>query len=154
MNRKNTLKVGDKCPSFSLNNQKGEKIDISNIIGSKNILIYFYPKDETYGCTQQACSFRDAYDEFLEYDCEVFGISSDDKKSHDNFSIKHNLNFDILSDVNNEVRNMFGVPRSLFGLVSGRVTYLVDKKGEIVWIFNSQINAKKHIEEALNFLKK
>jgi len=154
MNRKNTLKVGDKCPSFSLNNQKGEKIDISNIIGSKNILIYFYPKDETYGCTQQACSFRDAYDEFLEYDCEVFGISSDDKKSHDNFSNKHNLNFDILSDVNNEVRNMFGVPRSLFGLVSGRVTYLVDKKGEIVWIFNSQINAKKHIEEALNFLKK
>jgi len=154
MNKKNTLKVGDKCPSFSLNNQKGEKIDISNIIGSKNILIYFYPKDETYGCTQQACSFRDAYDEFLEYDCEVFGISSDDKKSHDNFSNKHNLNFDILSDVNNEVRNMFGVPRSLFGLVSGRVTYLVDKKGEIVWIFNSQINAKKHIEEALNFLKK
>ncbi len=154
MNKKNTLKVGDKCPSFSLNNQKGEKIDISNIIGRKNILIYFYPKDETYGCTQQACSFRDAYDEFLEYDCEVFGISSDDKKSHDNFSIKHNLNFDILSDVNNEVRNMFGVPRSLFGLVSGRVTYLVDKKGEIVWIFNSQINAKKHIEEALNFLKK
>jgi len=154
MNRKNTLKVGDKCPSFSLNNQKGEKIDISNIIGSKNILIYFYPKDETYGCTQQACSFRDAYDEFLEYDCEVFGISSDDKKSHDNFSNKHNLNFDILSDFNNEVRNMFGVPRSLFGLVSGRVTYLVDKKGEIVWIFNSQINAKKHIEEALNFLKK
>ena len=62
MNRKNTLKVGDKCPSFSLNNQKAEKIDISNIIGSKNILIYFYPKDETYGCTQQACSFRDAYD--------------------------------------------------------------------------------------------
>ena len=154
MNKKNTLKVGDKCPSFSLNNQKGEKIDISNIIGSKNILIYFYPKDETYGCTQQACSFRDAYDEFLEYDCEVFGISSDDKKSHDNFSNKHNLNFDILSDVNNEVRNMFGVPRSLFGLVSGRVTYLVDKKGEIVWIFNSQINAKKHIEEALSFLKK
>ena len=154
MNRKNTLKVGDKCPSFSLNNQKGEKIDISNIIGSKNILIYFYPKDETYGCTQQACSFRDAYDEFLEYDCEVFGISSDDKKSHDNFSNKHNLNFDILSDVNNEVRNMFGVPRSLFGLVSGRVTYLVDKKGEIVWVFNSQIKAKKHIEEALNFLKK
>lgn len=154
MNRKNTLKVGDKCPSFSLNNQKGEKIDISNIIGSKNILIYFYPKDETYGCTQQACSFRDAYDEFLEYDCEVFGISSDDKKSHDNFSNKHNLNFDILSDVNNEVRNMFGVPRSLFGLVSGRVTYLVDKKGEVIWIFNSQINAKKHIEEALNFLKK
>ena len=154
MNRKNTLKVGDKCPSFSLNNQKGEKIDISNIIGSKNILIYFYPKDETYGCTQQACSFRDAYDEFLEYDCEVFGISSDDKKSHDNFSIKHNLNFDILSDFNNEVRNMFGVPRSLFGLVSGRVTYLVDKKGEIVWVFNSQIKAKKHIEEALNFLKK
>lgn len=154
MNKKKTLKVGDKCPSFSLNNQKGEKIDISNIIGRKNILIYFYPKDETYGCTQQACSFRDAYDEFLEYDCEVFGISSDDKKSHDNFSNKHNLNFDILSDVNNEVRNMFGVPRSLFGLVSGRVTYLVDKKGEIVWIFNSQINAKKHIEEALNFLKK
>ncbi len=154
MNKKKTLKVGDKCPSFSLNNQKGEKIDISNIIGRKNILIYFYPKDETYGCTQQACSYRDAYDEFLEYDCEVFGISSDDKKSHDNFSNKHNLNFDILSDVNNEVRNMFGVPRSLFGLVSGRVTYLIDKKGNIVWIFNSQINAKKHIEEALNFLKK
>ena len=154
MSKKNTLKVGDKCPNFTLKNQKGEKVDISNFLGKKNILIYFYPKDETYGCTQQACSFRDAYDEFLGYDCEVFGISSDNKKSHDNFSNKHNLNFDILSDVNNDVRNMFGVPRSLFGLVSGRVTYLVDKKGEVVWIFNSQINAKKHIEEALVFLKK
>ena len=154
MSNNKQLKVGDKCPGFSLNNQNGEEVSISSLFGNKNILIYFYPKDETYGCTQQACSFRDAYDEFLEYDCEVFGISSDGKKSHDVFANKHNLNFDILSDVNNEVRNMFGVPRSLFGLVSGRVTYLIDKKGNIVWIFNSQINAKKHIEEALNFLKK
>ena len=153
MSKNNSLGLGDNCPIFSLKNQKRELVDMKNVIGEKYVLIYFYPKDETYGCTQQACSFRDAYEEFLEYNCQVFGISSDGTNSHANFSNKHNLNFDILSDENNSVRDMFGVPTNLFGLVKGRVTYLIDKNGKIVWMFNSQVQAKKHIDNALEFLK-
>jgi thioredoxin-dependent peroxiredoxin len=154
MSENRALKVGNKCPLFTLKNQNGESIDIGERIGKQFLLIYFYPKDQTYGCTQQACSFRDAYDEFLNYNCKVFGVSSDSTSSHDRFSNKHNLNFDILSDEQDYVRNeLFGVPKNLFGLLKGRVTYLINKEGKICWVFNSQMNATKHISEAIEFLK-
>jgi len=155
MSEKHGLNIGDICPSFKLNNQKGLEVNIDNYLGKHFLLIYFYPKDQTYGCTKQACSFRDAYDEFLNYDCKVFGISSDSTESHDKFSDKHQLNFDILADINDEVRDdLFGVPKNLFGLVKGRVSYLINKEGKICWMFNSQVNANKHISEALSFFKK
>lgn len=148
-----SIKIGDKCPIFSLLDQKGEMYNLSDVIGQKNCVIYFYPKDNTWGCTKQACSFRDAFQDFVDLGCEVIGISSDSVSSHKLFSEKYNLNFPILSDSKDEVRNLFGVPKSLFGLLKGRVTYIIDKNGIVVWVFNSQVNSVAHISKAINFVK-
>jgi peroxiredoxin Q/BCP len=148
-----SIKIGDKCPIFSLLDQKGEMYNLSDVIGLKNCVIYFYPKDNTWGCTKQACSFRDAFQDFVDLGSEVIGISSDSVNSHELFSKKYNLNFPILSDSKDKVRNLFGVPKSLFGLLKGRVTYIVDKNGIVVWVFNSQVNSVAHISKAINFVK-
>jgi len=147
------IKIGDKCPDFSLLDQNGELVTIKEIIGDKNIVIYFYPKDNTWGCTKQACSFRDSFQDFVDLGCEVIGISTDSIDSHKMFSKKYNLNFKILSDVDDEVREKFGVPKSLFGIIKGRVTYIIDKKGNVAWIFNSQLNAEGHISKSIEVLK-
>ena len=147
------IKIGDKCPDFSLLDQNGEMVAIKDSIGEKNIVIYFYPKDNTWGCTKQACSFRDSFQDFVDLGCEVIGISTDSVDSHKMFSTKYNLNFKILSDIDDEVRAKFGVPKSLFGLIKGRVTYIVDKQGFIVWEFNSQLNSESHISKAIEVLK-
>jgi len=147
------IKIGDKCPYFSLLDQNGEMVAIKEIIGEKNIVIYFYPKDNTWGCTKQACSFRDSFQDFIDLGCEVIGISTDSVDSHKMFSTKYNLNFKILSDVDDEVREKFGVPKSLFGIIKGRVTYIIDKKGNVVWKFNSQLNAEGHISKSIEVLK-
>ena len=97
------IKIGDKCPDFSLLDQNGEMVTIKEIIGEKNIVIYFYPKDNTWGCTKQACTFRDSFQDFIDLGCEVIGISTDSVDSHKLFSTKYNLNFKILSDVDFEV---------------------------------------------------
>lgn len=148
------VKIGDKCPDFSLLDQNGEMVTIKEIIGEKNIVIYFYPKDNTWGCTKQACSFRDSFQDFVDLGCEVIGISTDSVDSHKMFSTKYNLNFKILSDVDDEVREKFGVPKSLFGIIKGRVTYIIDKKGNVAWNFNSQLNAEGHISKSIEVLKK
>jgi len=147
------IEVGSTIPVFSLPDQDGEMFDISTVLGKKNLVIYFYPKDDSPGCTKQACSFRDQYEDFVDADAEVIGISSDDIESHKAFAKKHDLNFTLLSDVDGEVREMFGVPTSFLGLIEGRTTYVVDKEGKVVYIFNSQFKAEKHITEALNALK-
>ena len=147
------LNIGDKIPEFSLPDQAGNIFDIKSILGSKNLVIYFYPKDDTTGCTKEACSFRDQYEDFKDIGAEVIGISSDSVKSHKRFAQKHNLSFILLSDRGGEVRKLFGVPTYLLGLVQGRVTYIADKKGKIVHIFNSQLQATKHIDESLKALK-
>ena len=108
-----SIKIGDKCPIFSLLDQKGEMYNLNDVIGRKNCVIYFYPKDNTWGCTKQACSFRDSFQDFVDLGCEVIGISSDSVNSHKLFSEKYNLNFPVLSDSKDEVRNLFGVPKSL-----------------------------------------
>ena len=147
------IKIGEKCPDFSLLDQNGELIAIKDFIGEKNIVIYFYPKDNTWGCTKQACSFRDSFQAFVDLGCEVIGISTDSIDSHKAFSKKYNLNFKILSDVDDEVRTKFGVPKSLFGLIKGRVTYIINKNGNVVWKFNSQLNSGGHISKAIEVLK-
>lgn len=154
MSQNSELKVGDTIPSFTLKNQNGENFSINSIIGEKNIVIYFYPKNETTVCTKQACSFRDSYEDFKELGCEVIGVSSDDDKSHKNFAENHNLPFILLSDSKQKVRKLFGVPKDLFGMLPGRYTYVINKKGKIILIFNSALNAQKHIDEALLILKK
>jgi len=148
-----SIQIGDKIPVFSVLDYKGNLVS-NETLANKNVVIFFYPKDNSPICTTEACSFRDSYEEFLKYDCEIVGISADSDESHSSFAQKHKLQYTLISDKNDKLRQLFQVPRNLFGLLPGRVTYLVDKKGIIRLIFNSQLYANKHIEQSLNFLKK
>jgi peroxiredoxin Q/BCP len=143
------LQIGDKCPNFSLQDQNNETVNIQDLIGEKNLIIYFYPKDETPGCTKEACSFRDSYEEFKDLGCEVIGISSDSVSAHKKFAENHHLSFILLSDTQKVVRKAFGVPANLFGLLPGRVTYIIDKHGIIRGLYNSQTDPLGHIKNAL-----
>lgn len=148
----NKIDVGSRIPDFELRDQTGKLLRINSLLGDKNLIIYFYPKDETPGCTAQACTFRDHYEEFKEAGAEVIGISSDTAASHDNFIKNHDLPFTLLSDEKAKVRKLFGVPKSFFGLLEGRVTYVVDKNGIVRYIFNSQLNISGHISRSLEIL--
>ena len=148
----NNIQIGDISPDFTLKSQTGAAITLSNFIGKKNIVLYFYPKDETRGCTAQACSFRDNYEIFKELGAEVIGVSSDNMDSHQKFSKHHQLPFILLSDIDKKVRNMYGVSSTL-RLIPGRVTFIIDKKGIIQHIFSSQFRPRKHITEAIEVLK-
>jgi thioredoxin-dependent peroxiredoxin len=110
-------------------------------------VLFFYPKDDTPGCTKQACAFRDEYEAFGQLDAEVIGISSDSVESHKNFAEKHSLPFLLLSDEGGKVRKLYGVPTT-FGLFPGRVTYVIDAEGVVGHIFASQLGVEKHVEEA------
>ena len=145
------LKEGDIVPDFKAKTQSGEKFELSKYIG-KPLVIYFYPKDNTPGCTTQACSFRDQYQDFQDLGAEVIGISGDSEASHDKFAQKHKLPFILLSDENKKIRNLFGVPTHFFGLLPGRVTYIIDKEGKIVSVYNS-VKATIHIEHALDIVR-
>ena len=150
---KKKVKVGEPAPLFSLPNEAGEEVKLEDYIGKKSIVLYFYPKDYTGGCTAQACSFRDRYELFLKAGAEVIGISADSSESHTEFSASYKLPFVLLSDEKNEVRKLYNVGSTL-GIIPGRVTYIIDKQGIIQHIFSSQFNPKKHIDEALKILEK
>ena len=147
------LKVGDTIPRFTAKDTDGNDFDSVNVVGFKPLVIYFYPKDNTPGCTAQACSFRDQYEDFKDLGAEVIGISSDSVASHKKFSKQFKLPFILLSDSDKKIRKLFGVPAGMFGLVPGRVTYVTDKNGVIQMIFDS-ILATKHISKALESIKK
>ncbi len=147
------VNVGDTAPDFTLTSHKGENVTLSQFRGKKNVVLYFYPKDETPGCTREACTFRDSYELFTDLGAEVVGVSADTVESHKAFAEHHNLPFTLLSDVTNEVRKLYGVTSSL-GLVPGRVTFIIDKKGLVRHVFSSQLQPEKHIQEAREVLKK
>lgn len=148
-----SLKIGDKCPEFKLQDQHGQWCDIKSLIGTKSLIIYFYPKDDTPGCTKEACMFRDSYEEFKDLGCEVIGISSDSVDSHKAFAEKYRLSFTLLADTDGKVRKQFGVPGNLFGLIPGRVTYIIDKSGTIKGIFNSLLDPAGHLKNAFETVK-
>jgi peroxiredoxin Q/BCP len=147
------LKAGDKAPAFTLKDQSGKSVSLSDFAGRKNVVVYFYPKDDTPGCTKESCTFRDQYTAFTDAGAEVLGISSDSQESHQAFAEKYRLPFPLLSDSGGAVRKSFQVPKSL-GLLPGRVTFVIDKRGVIRHAFNSQLNPTKHVEEAIGVLKK
>jgi len=157
LNKTNTkmdrIEVDSTVPSFELKDQYGKLFKLDSVLSKKNLVIYFYPKDDSPGCTKEACSFRDQFYDFEDADAIIIGINSQSVESHLNFAKKHRLNFTLLSDTDNEVRKLFGVPTNLFGLIPGRVTYVINKKGKVVYMFNSQIQAEKHVKEALNVLQ-
>lgn len=146
------VEVGDKAPDFTLPSNTGADVTLSQFFGKKNIVLYFYPKDESVGCTREACTFRDNYEVFKELGAEVIGVSSQDVEAHKSFATHHNLPFILLSDSDNKIRKLYGVPSTL-GLLAGRVTYIIDKKGIVRHIFSSQTQAEKHVEEAIRILK-
>ena len=147
------VKVGDKAPDFTLPSQMGDNLTLSEYFGKKNIVLYFYPKDESIGCTREACKFRDTYDVFTSLDAEVLGVSSQSVESHKSFATHHGLPFILLSDEKNEVRKLYGVPATM-GIIPGRVTFIIDKKGVVRHIFSSQYQPEKHIEEAREVLER
>jgi len=146
-----TIQVGDKAPDFTLKSQTGESFSLKDFAG-KPVIVYFYPKDDTPGCTAEACAFRDSYEVFQAAGATVIGISSDSTDAHQKFSSKYQLPFLLLSDQGNQVRKAFGVPATL-GLLPGRVTYVIDQTGVVRHVFNSQFNFKGHVEEALRVVK-
>jgi peroxiredoxin Q/BCP len=146
------LKVGDSAPDFSLPSNKGTEVSLSAFNGSKNVVLFFYPRDGSPGCTQQACSFQDSYEVFKKLGAEVVGISGDDIKSHENFAVENLLEYILLSDKGDTVRKLYGASGAL-GLMPGRVTFVIDKEGVIRHIFSSQLQPKKHIDEALKILR-
>jgi len=146
------LKVGDKLPDFKAKDTNGNIFDSQNYIGKQPLIIYFYPKDETRVCTEQACSFRDNYQEFKDLGAEVIGISADSVQSHLKFKSKFNLPFILLSDNDKKLRKLFGVEND-FLIIPGRQTYVADESGTIILVFNS-MQGKIHIDKALKILKK
>ena len=146
------VNVGESAPMFRLPKSDGEYVSLQGFLGKKNLVVYFYPKDFTRGCTAEACSFRDAYEAFIDLGAEVIGISNDDQKSHEAFAREHKLQFILLSDPDGSVRKSYGVKKSL-GLLAGRVSFVIDRKGIIRHIFSSQIRPTAHVTEAMNVLK-
>ncbi|GAB3324994.1 peroxiredoxin [Hymenobacter humi] len=146
------LQVGQTAPDFTLKTTTGETFRLSQLRG-RHVVLYFYPKDDTPGCTAQACSFRDQYEDFKDLGAEVVGISSDSEKSHQKFTAKHNLPFQLLADENGEVRKLYEVPRAMLGLLPGRVTFVIDKNGVIQYIFNSLTGATDHVSKTKEVLQ-
>jgi thioredoxin-dependent peroxiredoxin len=145
------VRVGARAPDFALPSQTGEKLRLEDFLG-KPVVLFFYPKDNTLGCTKEVCAFRDDFEEFGKLDAEVIGISSDSVESHKAFAEEHDLPFALLSDRGGKIRKLYGVPNTL-GLFPGRVTYVVDEAGVVRHIFSSQLSVERHVQEAIGALR-
>ncbi|MHA6247555.1 peroxiredoxin [Pontibacter sp. CAU 1760] len=145
------VREGDQAPDFELQRQDGGLFRLHDLLKEKNVVLYFYPKDNTSRCTKQACQFRDQYERFQEYDAEVVGVSSDSLQSHQKFERIYHLPFTLLSDKDGQIRSIYGVPRRL-GLLPGRVTYIIDRNRTVRAICTSMSNPQDHVETALEVL--
>ena len=151
MSKGTKVSVGDVAPDFTLPDQSGTPVRLGELIGEKTVVLYFYPKDETPGCTIEARAFRDSYEQFSARDAQVVGVSSDSVRSHRRFARRHNLPFLLLSDADGAVRRLYGVEKTL-GLLPGRVTYVIDQTGTVRHVYSSQLRATRHPREALMVL--
>ena len=150
------VKEGNKAPDFSGKNQEGQLVKLSSFKGKKNIILYFYPKDMTPGCTTEACDFRDQYKQFK--NTTILGVSIDSPERHQKFIAKYNLPFDLIADENKKIVKKYGVwqekklyGKTFMGII--RSTFIIDKNGVIQKIFK-KVKVKEHVEEVLHFLKK
>jgi len=148
---KRSVEVGDPAPDFTLPAQSGEQVRLSDVWKRGPVVLYFYPKDETPGCTTEACTFRDSYEAFKEAGAEVVGVSSDSVTSHETFASKHRLPFILLADDGGRVRREYGV-KATFGILPGRVTYVIDGEGVVRHVSSSQTGVQRHVHEALDAL--
>jgi peroxiredoxin Q/BCP len=145
------LNVGDPMPDVSLVGDTGP-IRLRDKLGTKALVVYFYPKDETFGCTIEACSFRDSYEDFVASGADVIGVSRDDAASHAGFKEHHRLPFTLLSDPGGKLATAWGVKSGLIS--AGRVTFVFDKDGVCRHRFDSKIRFGKHVDEALEVVKR
>jgi peroxiredoxin Q/BCP len=146
------IQVGDKAPDFTLPSQSGEPVRLHDRLGERVVVLYFYPKDDTRGCTAEACAFRDSHEVFTDAGAEVIGVSSDSVGKHAAFAGRHKLPFTLLSDQGGQVRKSYGVP-GVLGLLPGRVTYVIDREGTVRHVFNSMTHIGQHINEALEVVR-
>ena len=147
-----SVKAGDLAPDFSLATADGTTIRLGDYRGKSEVVLFFYPKDDSPGCTAEACSFRDSYEDFLQAGAVVLGVSSDNADDHQAFAGKHRLPFPLLTDPKGSLRTLYGVPRTL-GLIPGRVTYLIDREGVVRNVYSSQLRPVSHVKEALQALR-
>lgn len=148
-----SVRIGDKAPDFTLPSQSGAPVTLSDYQGRQVVVLYFYPKDNTRGCTAEACAFRDSYEVFTAAGAEVIGVSSDSTESHDKFSGRHRLPFVLLSDKGGQVRKRYGVPSTL-GVLPGRVTYVIDTEGVVQHVFSSMTRIDQHVNDALAVVRR
>jgi len=150
------LRVGQTAPDFDVVASSGERLKLSELIGKKNVVLYFYPGDFTPICTKETCGFRDAYSELAGKDTEVIGVSVDSDESHRKFADKYGISFALVSDENKALARSYGATslfRDLMGK-TGRITYVIDKKGLIAGVFQGELSAKKHVEGARDLIAK
>lgn len=148
-----TIQVGSPAPDFTLPCQTGQSISLTAYRGKSAVVLFFYPKDGTAICTKEACSFRDAYEDFVHAGAVVIGVSSDSIERHQAFANGHRLPFILLADEGGALRILFGVPKTL-GFLPGRVTYVIDKEGIVRHVFSSQLSADRHVAEALEVVRR
>jgi peroxiredoxin Q/BCP len=146
------IQTGDRAPDFSLLDQNGSSVSLKDFQGKQAVVLYFYPKDDTPGCTVESCAFRDQYDVFTSIGAQVIGVSGDSPDSHKRFANKYNLPFILLSDQGDKVRKQYGATTA-FGFIPGRITYVIDTDGIVQYVFDSMLNFKGHVEEALKTLQ-
>jgi peroxiredoxin Q/BCP len=146
------VQPGDPAPAFTAPTHEGQQVSLADYLGRQVVVLFFYPRDGTPVCTQQACAFRDAYEAFLQAGAVVLGVSSDSPQRHQEFAASHHLPFPLLADAEGSLRRAFGVPRSL-GLLPGRVTYVIDREGIVRHVFQSQFQADRHVREALRIVR-
>jgi thioredoxin-dependent peroxiredoxin len=147
------LQAGDTAPDFTLPAQSGDLVRLKDRLGDRAVVLYFYPRDDTRGCTAQACAFRDSHEVFTRAGAEVIGVSSDSADRHAAFAGRHELPFTLLSDHDGRVRRLYGVP-SVLGLLPGRVTYVIDRQGVVRHVFSSMTNIGQHVSDALDVVRR
>jgi peroxiredoxin Q/BCP len=146
------IAVGERAPDFTLPAADGRSVSLAEFRGKKVVVLFFYPKDETPGCTREACEFRDSFDSFGDAGAEVIGVSDDDVESHRKFASHHRLQMTLLSDLGGKVRETFGV-KALFGILPDRVTFVIDREGIVRHVFAARLRFGKHVDEALTVVK-
>jgi peroxiredoxin Q/BCP len=147
-----SLSIGDPVPSFALKDAEGVERRSDQLAGAP-LVLFFYPKDDTPGCTMEACAFRDSFADFQALGAQVWGVSGDDAASHQRFAARHKLPYPLLVDQGNQLRRAFGVPNTL-GFLPGRVTYVIDGDGVIRHVFNNLLDGPAHRREALDAMRK
>lgn len=146
------LSVGSAAPDFTLPDQHGTLVHLAEELAQNWVVLFFYPKDHSPICTSQVCAFRNAYDEFRAAGVELLGVSTDSVAFHARFASSYSLPFRLLSDADDRVRRLYGVPKT-FGLIPGRVTYVINQESTVRMVHSSQFSARTHMKKALDLLR-